>query len=287
MTATTPQTSAAAPARPAATPRAARFADLLAAEWLKLWSLRSMRWTFGLTALGLVALNANAALADYQNWPHYDPRIKAVFVPEWSYNDTFTNNAGLVLMLIMGSVGAITVVGEYGTGLIRTTFAAVPARRSVMAAKAIVLTGVTLVYGAVASTASFAVSQAILSGRHLGLPFDYPGAWRGIVASALLAPVCALVGLGLGALIRHSATTMVASAVVLLLLPNMVSEDRRWSAAISHALPQRAWQRLSEVDAVPQHVPYPATVGGAWAVYVLWPLVAVAVALVVVDRRDV
>ncbi len=286
---TTPVT-AVRPAAPAtAHPPRARFTDLLAAEWLKLRSLRSMRWAFPLSALTLILLNANAAVADYQNWPRYDEGIRANFVPGWAYRDAFTNNSGISLMLIAGSLGAITIVGEYSTGLVRTSFAAVPARRALLSAKTIVLAAVMLVYGAVISVASFLLSQAILSGRDIGLPLSYPGAWRGVLASALLAPVCALVGLGLGTLIRHSATTVVTVVTVLLLVPNFLAPDRYWSAVIYHLFPFRAWQRLTELDSIDGglHETYPSTPGGAWLVFLLWPLVSVLVALVVVDRRDV
>ena len=269
----------------------ARFGDLLAAEWLKLWSLRSMRWALPASALILVLLNANAAVADYQNWPRYDEGTRANFVPGWAYRDAFTNNTGITLMLVAGSLGAITLVGEYSTGLVRTAFAAVPARRSLLSAKAAVVTAVMTGYGAVIAGTSFGVTQAILSGRGVGLSISYPGAWRGVLASALLAPVCALIGLGLGALIRHSATTVVAVVAVLLLVPNFLSPDRYWTAVLFHLFPFRAWQRLTDLEPIGQargwHEAYPSTPGGAWLVFLLWPLVSVLVTLVVVDRRDV
>ena len=285
MTALT--TTAPTPAVPTST-SPARFRDLLAAEWLKLWSLRSMRWAFGVSALALVLLNANAALADYDNWPGYPALTRAYFVPGGANGDAFSNNTGIALLLVAGSLGAVSLVNEYATGLIRATFAAVPDRRALLTAKVAVLTAVTLVYGAVVALASFGVSEAILSGRHAGIPIDYPGALRGIVASALLAPVCALTGMGLGALIRHSATTIVATVVVLLLIPNFMSNNHRWSADLYNATPFRAWQRLRDLDALGHsaNIHYPATVTGSWLVLALWPLVAVLLTLAVVHRRD-
>ncbi|MEV4615757.1 ABC transporter permease [Kitasatospora sp. NPDC049258] len=287
---TTPSTTPSVPARGPATAAGppARFRDLLAAEWLKLWSLRSLRWAFGVSALALVLLNANAAVADRNNWPHYDERIRAGFVPYGAFADSFTNNSGITLMLIAGSLGAITVVGEYSTGLVRAGFAAVPARRSLTAAKAAVLTVVMLGYGAVVAAASFGVTQAILSGRHIGISIGYPGVLPAVLASALLAPVSALIGLGLGALIRHAATTIVANVVVLLLVPNFLRDDHYWSAVLYHAMPFRAWQRLREFGppGLGPELPFPSTAGGSWLVLALWPLIAVLLAVVVVDRRD-
>ncbi|MCO5999353.1 hypothetical protein [Actinoallomurus rhizosphaericola] len=275
--------------RPGVTEPPARFRDLLAAEWTKLWSLRSTYWTLLLSGLLIVGLNVNAAVADHHNWPHYDADIRAIFVPIWAMRDAFTQVAGLVLMLAAGSVGAITITGEYGTGLIRTTFAAVPARRSVVAAKLIDVTVVMLGYGALVAGASFWATQAILSGRHVGMSIGYPGAFQAVTASALLAPVSALVGMGLGAIIRHGAATMVITAAVLLLLPLCFTDHYRWTADVKHALPASAWGRLIDVGygRFGFAVRHPTTTTEAWIALASWAIVAAAVAVTVVHHRDV
>ncbi|MFI6420319.1 ABC transporter permease [Streptomyces sp. NPDC050842] len=265
----------------------ARFRDLLAAEWMKLWSLRSTPWAFGVGAFAVLAVNLNATFADYRNYPHYAQGIRDLFVPIWAMRDAFTLGGAMVYMLAAGSIGALVIVGEYGTGQIRTTFAAVPDRRAVTAAKTLVLTGVMLVYGILVAAVSFAATQAVLSGRDAGMSIDYPGAPAAVAASALLAPVCALVGFGLGALLRHTATTIVTVTGVLLLLPALVDDRSRWSATFLHALPQGAWRRLTQVGDSPVPVEYPWTAGGAWTVYAAWSLGAAAVALIAVNRRDV
>ncbi|GAA1350797.1 ABC transporter permease [Streptomyces beijiangensis] len=269
---------------------AARFRDLLASEWLKLWSLRSLRWATGLGALIVVAINANAAFADYSNWPHYSQQIKDNFVPAWSYESSFTDISALVMMLFTGAIGTVAVVGEYGSGMVRTSFAAVPARRSLLAAKAAVLTALMLVFGILVTAGSFWVSQAILSGRGVGISVTEPGIMRGMLASAVLAPACALVGMSLGVLIRHSATATGSVIALLLLVPLFFTEDRYWSAVFKHAMLHDAWRYLHKIPAIDgafkAQLPYPSTPGGAWLVLALWPVVAVVVALVVVDRRD-
>ncbi|MFE4494985.1 ABC transporter permease [Streptomyces niveus] len=264
----------------------ARFHHLIAAEWTKMWSLRSTPWAFAVSVLLVVAINTNAAVADYHNWPNYPEGIRQLFVPIWAMRDAFTIGGAMVLMLAAASIGALTLVGEYSTGQIRTTFAAVPARRSVLAAKTVVVTAVTTALGAVAVVTSFAVTQAILSGHHVGLPFDYPGAARVMAASALLAPVSALVGLGLAALIRHTATTIVSLTLLLLVLPSLLNEGRYATASLLHALPQGAWAELVTVGDSPVPVPYPTTIAGSWLVYGFWALVAVVIAAVAVHHRD-
>ncbi|MGW3210595.1 ABC transporter permease [Streptomyces sp. NPDC001135] len=274
------------PAPPSDEPRA-RFLDLLMAEWLKLWSLRSMRWAFVLSALAVVGNSANAAVADYRNWPRYDAGIRALFVPIWALRDAMNHTCAMVLILTAGSIGALTVAGEYGTGLIRTTFSAVPARRQVMAAKVTVVTAVFLVFGALVSATSFAVSQGILSGRHIDVSTGYPGVLRAVAASALLAPVSALIGMGFGAVIRHGPTTLVTTAGVLLLLPDVFNDSRRVGADISHAQPVTAWENLVTVSHPFGQGPYPQTIAGSWTTYAVWPLVAVCLVLVLAHHRDV
>ncbi|WP_210574397.1 ABC transporter permease [Streptomyces sp. GESEQ-4] len=269
----------------------ARFTDLLAAEWLKLRSLRSTYWALGLGTLTVLGFNANAARDHYVNYPYMPADMKADYV-EWALRDAFTAGAALILILVCASVGAITVVGEYATGLIRTTFAAVPDRRALMAAKVTVVAGAMTGYGAVVVGTSYAATQGILSGRGADVPVSHPGVLSLLLASALLAPVSALVGMGLGAVIRHGATTTGAITVVLLLLPTFITDRYAWTAAVRNALPVNAWTRLVDVtygeSAIRLYPPhYPTTVTGSWVVFAAWAAVAAVVAVVVVDRRDV
>ncbi|WP_369394222.1 ABC transporter permease [Streptomyces sp. CG1] len=264
----------------------ARFADLIAAEWIKTRSLRSTWWTIALTGLFVIGSAAVSALADHRNLASAGTNMRGPtgFLPF----DAFPQAGYLTLMLVAGGAGAITVVSEYSSGLIRTTTVAVPARGAVVLAKATVTAALWTAVGTAVATASFLVSQAILNGQHAGVPLTHSGVPRALVASALLAPVCALTGLGLGALIRHSAATMATCAFTLLMLPTVFSQSKRWSADIGHAMVVTAWKRLVQNwQPDPGSRMFAATVSGSWTVYALWPLIAVAVAVLVVRNRDV
>ncbi|WP_035792098.1 ABC transporter permease [Kitasatospora mediocidica] len=277
-----PPTGAAAPA---AEPPA-RFPDLFAAEWIKMRSLRSTPWALAFTTLFVIGSAAVAALSDYHNQPHYSALGQRPHL--FALGDAFPPAGYLTLMLVAGSIGAITAVSEYSSGLIRTTTVAVPARGSVVLAKAGVLAAVWTLLGTVIAAASFALSQTVLDGWHVSFPITHPHALQALAASALLAPACALVGLGLGVLIRHSAATVVTTAFTLLMLPPIFSSGSRWSADIRHAMVQSAWGRLiQDWDPSPGDGFFSPTVTGSWVTYVAWPLVAVVLALVVVRRRDV
>ncbi|MFI9580503.1 ABC transporter permease [Streptomyces sp. NPDC052236] len=261
-----------------------RFRDLLAAEWIKLWSLRSMPWVLGLSALVIIGANLKSATYTYD---HFAVGDTASMYVQTALNDSFNMIAADILMIAAGSIGAIVIVSEYATGMIRTTLAAVPDRRAALLAKACVLTAVMLGYGTLVAGTSFGLTQAILSGRHIGLSITHPGALRFVAAAALFAPVCALIGMGLGVLIRHTAATVVATLLVLFLLPASFNDTYRWSAAVSHAMPFTAWRRLAQVDMTDVLVsPYPATVAGAWLTFAAWPLISAAIATIVVHRRD-
>ncbi|MFE5712171.1 ABC transporter permease [Streptomyces sp. NPDC056501] len=263
----------------------ARFRDLVASEWLKLWSLRSTGWTLLLSALAVVAFNAGTAWDRYRYWFQYDAESRADFVKhDMALWYVFTGNAQLVLILCTAAMGAVAVVGEYSSGMIRTTFAAVPARSSVMAAKVLIVAAVQSLFGAAVAAGSFWSTQAILGVRGAGLPITHPGALRIVVASALLAPVCALGGMALGALLRRSAISIVGSVVLLLLLPSVLSDRRHLTAVLAHATPLHAWRRL--VPSGFGEVLYPWTAGAAWLVYVLWALGAGVVTVLAVRRRD-
>ncbi|MBT2384389.1 ABC transporter permease [Streptomyces sp. ISL-11] len=274
-----------APAPASAPP--ARFRDLVVAEWIKIRSLRSTPWTLAVVALFVIGSAVMAALADYDNFPRYSLSLQQEH--PFSLSDAFPSVGSMTLMLAAGCVGAITATSEYASGLIRTTTVAVPARGAVVLAKTVVVAALWTVVGTLIATGSFVVSQAILEGRDAGVTLSHPGALRALAASALLAPVCALIGLGLGVLIRHSATTMVTTAFTLLMLPECFSLDKPWSADIRHAMVNSAWQRLVQ-DWEPQPwatlVPH-ASIPASWLVYAVWPLVAIALAVVVVRRRDV
>ena len=264
-----------------------RFHHLLAAEWLKLRSLRSTPWALAISALAIIGANVNAAYADYTNFPGYRADLRGDFLGSALF-DSFTDVASQLLMLAIGSVGAIMIVSEFSTGLIRTTFAAVPHRRAVMTAKVVVLVAATTGYGLVVSSVSFAAVQAILAGRHAEVAISDPHALRVIAASTLFAPVCALVGLAVGSVVRHSASSIVGTVVVLMLLPILFTSNDAWATAVHRSLPHTAWYRLSaEQLADFTDGRAPATFAAAWAVYAAWAVAAAAVAILAVGRRDV
>lgn len=258
--------------------------SLLGAEWIKLWSLRSIRWVIVVGVLLLVALAVQSSLDAYAEWPTFRAREKAMFNP---MTEAFGGFSAIVVMIGAGSVGALTVAGEYASGLIRTTFTAVPARGRVMAAKVVVVAGVMLAVGAVVALTTYGVSQVILSGRGVGASIGDPGVVRVLIANALLAPVSALVGMGIGALLRHTAATVVAVCGVLVILPSLFKPTvHQWANDLYATFPFYVWRTCLSLVHPRDEAALP-TITGSWIAFALWPLVAAAVTLIVVRRRDV
>jgi hypothetical protein len=267
----------------------ARFTDLLAAEWIKLRSLRSTYWVLVVSALVGITINVNAVHSDfpYIDGPHTGPRGEV-----WSYDPLFhglSSITGYLVMLAAASIGAITVFGEFATGMIRTTLAAVPDRNAVMTAKVVLVTTVTLILGTVVSTCSFFVTNAMLASRHVGLSIHDAGCLRAVAAYALIVPVCALIGMAFGAVTRHATASIVGVVALLFIVPLLFGGDRyKLLSEMGHCLPVNAMERLiANPHSHTTFGKYPPSITESWIVLAAWAVVSVAVTITAVRRRDV
>ncbi|MEU9075166.1 ABC transporter permease [Kitasatospora sp. NPDC048538] len=268
----------------AAEPRA-RFRDLLAAEWITFWSLRS---TPAVLLLGAAVIVATAVRNARDTLDHYVPGTgRPDTMRQVALDSSFSMVGADVVLLVAGGLGALVLAGEYASGRIRTSLAAVPDRCALLLAKALVLTGVLFAWAAAAVGTAFGVDQALLSDRGIGLSVADPGALRFLAAAVLLAMVCALVGLAVGVLVRHSAASVVGTILVLFFLPSLFTDTYRWTADVSHALPFTAWRRLATLSlAHARPSDHPATVAGSWTALALWALASLLLAVLVIRRRD-
>jgi ABC-2 type transport system permease protein len=195
----------------------ARARDVLAAEWIKLRSVRSTYLTLLFAAVAAVGIGYLVTRGHATHWATMTAQERAAFDP---VNDSFTGLG--FAQLAFGVIGVLAISSEYTTGLIRTTFAAVPRRRVVIAAKATVVGALTLVAGEVIAFATFLAGQQALSAQHANVTLAHPGALRGVLAAGFYLAVMAWVGLGLGAVIRHTAGAITAMIGVVFLLPHII-----------------------------------------------------------------
>src|SRR5579872_4324776 len=135
--------------------------------------------------------------------------------------------------LALGVLGVLTVSAEYGTGSIRSTFAAIPRRPLVLLAKVLVFGAVALVVAEVVSFAAFFIGQALLSGSAPTASLAQPGVVRAVAGGGLYLTVLGLLALGLAAIIRHTAAAITTFVGVLLIVPLVVSA---FPASIGHPI---------------------------------------------------
>ena len=258
-------------------PAAVRARDLVRSEWTKLRSVRANLWTLLVAALVTVGLTAVVAhaLAVAPAAARGGPITPLV--------ESFLGYAEYTLLPV-SILGVLTFTSEYSTGLIRTTVVAVPRRWALLAAKAAAAGGAALAVGEVLAFGLFFLAQGLQSAGHRGgVSLAGPGVPGAVVAAGCLLPACVLTGLGLGAIIRHTAGAIAATVGAIYLLAGLcLALPSPWKEDIGRfTLPFAAYQVVSLR-------PLPHLFGPAASVVVLiaWPLGILAVAAIVISRRD-
>lgn len=248
-----------------------RLADLCAAEWIKFRSLRS-------TQIALVLLVSLSLYLAVDNSRRGVLPLAGPSGPTNPERAAFDGFSWLPAMIGAGLIGAQAMVGEYSTGLIRTTLAAVPDRRRVSAAKAAVVAAVTGAAALAISAGGLALAFAVVHtpntvGAH---PL------RAIWSSVLLLPTCALVGMAFGTLLRHAAGSATVVCALFGFVPIMLRPDgNRWITDAANAMPYYAWGRLTAAGTGTM------TVTVAWATLAAWAAASIVITILALDRRDV
>jgi ABC-2 type transport system permease protein len=253
-------------------------------EWTKLRTLRSTRYALLAGALMTIAFAIIPAFVNANRWSTMSLADKAGFHP------LETSLIGVtVAQLAIGVLGVLVISGEYSTGMIRSTFAAVPRRLPVLWGKAGVFGLVTLVLALPSTLIAFFAAQAILkghsfNGHDIALSFSDPGVAGAVIGGALYLTLVGLFGLGLGAILRSTAGGISALAGILFVLPPLMNVlPSSWNNAISPYLPSNAGQAIMQ-SGHPDHSLAPWTGLGVFAAYTA---VAIVIAAVQLRRRDV
>jgi len=253
------------------------FRTVARMEWLKLRSVRSTWWALLVLAAGLIGL-AILVMA-HQHWATMSAADRASFDPT---NDSY---AGLAIgQLAIGVLGVLAVSSEFSSGMIRATFAAVPRRPLVPAAKAAVVAAVTLVAGEILAFAAFAIGQVVLKSPAPHAALGQPGVLRAVLMAGAYPALIGLVGLGLGALIRHTAGAISAVVGVLFVLPLILVP---LGTSVQNAAGQFMPMLIAEnsLTAV-KPVPHSLSPGLGFALLCLYAVAALAAGGRALARRD-
>src|ERR1019366_2755505 len=250
-TTTTPDTRLSS--LPPATGRAG-LRGAIDSEFTKIRSVRSTYWT--LAALLVVSIGLGAAIAGGTSASFsHNPANKAGFDATQTSLIAFFE----IGQLIIAVIAALAITSEYSTGMIRTSLTAQPRRGTVYAAKAIVLTSLTLIVSLVTSFIAFFVGQALLSSSGVsaslfhsvtipqnanvtcpqkgagggggGLPPGCKVVFSGtdvispttvllaIIGCALFVTLVAIIAFGIGAIVRHTAAAIAIAIAALFIIP--------------------------------------------------------------------
>lgn len=269
----------ATPTRPPATPpKKVTQARVLLSEWTKTRSLRSTIFSMLAAVVFIVGLSILVPSVIVAHWPPDRPGEAAAFDP------TTRSLSGIFLaQLAIGVLGVLLISGEYATGMIRATFAAVPTRLPVLWAKAAVFATVTLVLMVPSVLAAFLIGQSILTSKHLQTNLSDPGVLRAVIGAALYLTVVGLLGIGLGALLRNTAAGISSLFGLLFVLPIIVRFlPSSWADPINKYLPSSAGEAITHVHPDPAMLA-PWTGFGLFCAYALVVLLVAAVSL---RRRD-
>ncbi|MFG2001461.1 ABC transporter permease subunit [Spirillospora sp. NPDC048911] len=246
----------------------------VAAEWTKLWSLRSTWWSlvaaFGLMGLMSAILASSTAANNTNDLTGDDQGVVAVSGVAVGATD--------LVQFVVVALAILVITGEYATGSIRTTLQWVPPRGRMLAAKAAVVAAVVLPAGVVLAAAGTAVAEPLLGrwGR-----FAAGEAAGDVLAVGVYLALISVFILGVGAVLRSTAGALTTAFLLLMAVP-MLLENSGVTALrhVSSALPGTAGRHFMSGGGDP----YPAAVG--LLILAAWAAAALALGTVVLRRRD-
>ncbi len=212
--------------------------DSLHAEWTKLRTLPGTGWLLlAVAAAGAgIGVVADAATRCPSGGCHIDPARNTL--------------SGVYLSQVLVAILAVLAVsGEYGSGMIRVTLAAMPRRLGVLAAKAVTVTAVVLPAGAIGVLVAMLAGQTLLPGHGFTKAHGYPGLSladgamvRAAAGTVLYLALIALLSLGIATAVREAAVAIGAVLGLLFLIPiiSTVVGDPTWQRHLQQIAPMTA-----------------------------------------------
>jgi hypothetical protein len=251
-------------------------ARVIHSEWIKMRSLRSTALTLVAGVATMIAAGWVMGAVTSHYWSTLRPDEIAAFNPVdrtlIGYN---------LAQLAVCVLGVLLVTGEYATGMIRATFAAVPRRLPVLWAKAAVYAGVTFTLMVGASFAAFLGGQLFL-GEH-GTSLSEGGALQSVIGVSVYLTLIGVLAVGLGFAIRSTAGAVALLFGLLMVLPAMgLLLPSSWQESLLPYLPSNAGSSM-----IATHIaPHGLTSTSGLLVLLAWIAGALLMAAVLVKRRD-
>ena len=209
----------------------------LHAEWTKLRTVPGTGWLLLVVVVLTVGLSWLATSAVHFQARELQDQVKISLVGV---------QAGQAVVAVLG---VLIITGEYSSGMIRSTLAAIPRRWPMLAAKATVLTGMVLLAGTVAVLGSLMLARLTLPGNGFTaangftvLSLTDPQTLRATAGSILYLALIGLLSLGMATLIRDTAVAVGVVLGLLYLFPILIQVvgDPDWKRRLEQIAPTNA-----------------------------------------------
>ncbi len=187
-------------------------------------------------------------------------------------------------MLIAGLFGAIAVAREYGNGTVIPTFLSSPRRHRAVLAQLVAVAIGGAVVGFVGTALTVAAVAVALPTTEFGFMVSVAGVARVVAAASFVGAMGAVLGAGIGAVVRNTGGAVTGTVVALIIAPplivQLISDAGSW-------VPSALATALSGVE--PQAAGVESQAGAVAAIFALaaWAVVPAAIGLLSVQRRDV
>ncbi len=200
-------------------------------------------WTLFVAVVATVGIGALITIARVSRWNDLSARERLSLDPT-----TISLRGVFLAQLAIGVLGVLVISSEYTTGMIRTTFAAIPNRPLVLFAKAATFTVVAFVVSTIACFVAFSIGQSILSSKHANVSLSDPGILRAVVGAGTYLTLVGLLGLGLGTLLRRTAGAIATLFGLVLVLPALTEAlPSPWNTDVGKLLPINAGRAVFAV----------------------------------------
>lgn len=207
------------------------------AEWIKLRTVPGPGWL--LLACAVVTITVSSAVVAVEKCSS----SCAVDTTKVSLTGVQVGQAAVAIL------GVMVIGGEYATGMIRITLAAVPRRSVMLAAKAAAAAVVTAAAGIIAVLGSLLAGRIFLPGNGftvahglVPLSLTHGPTLRAAVGSVLYLVLVALLSLGVAAAVRDTAVAIAIVLTLMYVVPAVsgIVLDPTWQHRVERVAPMNA-----------------------------------------------
>ena len=255
--------------------------ETLHAEWTKLRTVTGPAWLLIATVAVTVAISAAATAA--------------VRCPSGIACPVDTARLSLTGIQFGQAVVAILAIlaisGEYSTGMIRTTFTAMPHRLTVLGAKAAIVGGLVLATGSIAVLGCVLTGRLILPGHGFTAARGFPPlsladgpVLRAAAGSVLYLALIALLSLGIAAAVREPAVAIGIVLSLIYLAPIIAPLlNQHWHRHLDQIAPSTAGLTIQATSGLRS---LPISPWGGLGVLAAWAAAALLTGGLVLRLRD-